>query len=1412
MRKKGTKFKIAILLLVASLVALGGVAFAAEKGHNEFYNNPYIAVLDGGKAYTIMPYKNIAKAYKDGNRDWLGMFTSSLKREEGNKFGDEINFGTLPDSSRVAGIGQHIYDEKRDGIIPLSKWVVRHTNSQCIHGDGVYGGDTNRWHGIGGSLGAVAANCFAWYYTGWQPVCADCGREFKMLHYTSNEAVASLKYIDTDLDYFWLCPYNIGLEQGKEYKHECNAISNNRYKVVYGDGVTDSSVIGYMVDSIHYYNDSTTYEGKAVVPQTKLNKNNYSRVGYVFDGWVDSKGNKYTDQQVVKNLTAENYTAVLGDTSGYFYLEATWRSVGSTLRINAGAGTYNGKLGYTDVAKKYMETVDVLNSSVGAPAGYLVSFVGNGGTPTQGSIRQNVTFARWLRVHNIGYLDYISGGVRYTYSGPDRSLEELRAEYNRHAITLPNVSGGGYFIGWYDGANNFIGGSGDTFTPSGDITLYAKYNSLKLDSTADYVAHNYVGAADLTWALDNPGNMTYQVYQSSQGSSGMDTVSQMYNRQLLSQGGGVLESGVTTLGSVDSTYTSSGYFTAPFSGNFTFVTVGAQGGNVGNFVGGYGGRVDIIKYMDKGEVLYLEVGMQGGAGNNYGSIVASGGVASKIKKTDGNAIVIAGGGGGATAVAGGGHSGYGVGSGSGGYGGGQGYPAGQGGSLVYHNHTNLGCVYHTHQGNSNDGGACYIVTGSGHRDCPPGGMLYWGHHGSGGICTQCGYDFGTNGNEPKGHGAYYCANGHENCNGTDYVIYGLGCGIPEGWTCGKNESFVESSTASYGGNSSYLGVGQERIVATGIANAYNHSGNGYIKVTGTDYGYNNNTYLYDVLSRDWAAPNKVVAQTPVVIDENNKKVSFSVPSDNGSTYWFGVVGTQKGGSATLESNVTKETLTTGTVGFYYTYGTSKKDIATVKAQGGALTSIGTGTTQLTLGVHATSTQWLSIAAYDRAGNVGATTHVEIQSKGGGGGIGDLWPVGANPIQMKSLESEGHVKWDAGRNGWWFRSDGKTEVRIGFDGYLKGTPRTNYQVDTNYYLVTMDGWSANIEYGLSHDRIASASGSWSGSGVRSVAANQYKVDTKTWLTESGYRYANATGSGKNSYSEAGFVANNSNGVIQVRPYASAELAGDSGKKSQTVKSSAAEANAGMIKLLCDNTAPTISNLDAFNTIKQNTDTEIRFSVTASDGQSGLREFQVVVTNEDNGTTRTYTDDNHDGIIEIVVSGNSTDLLFSGNVTVNSKAVDNVGNIRELDSEGYTFRMSTVLFDGMGEEVVTYGEGGGFVRGEAGKFAADVWGYPDKLEIQMQKDAKANEWISLDASFDAIVKDYQNRGFKENHYSEVIDLTVPLDLPQDGDYVVRVRSWKKVNGVDQMLESTEVIRVISTVSEGGSSGSVGRSILD
>lgn len=511
---------------------------------------------------------------------------SGTRPEYWYREGERITTG-ITSSLRALQKGEHHYAIDRVGEIPVGWWKVDFPYGRCIH-DGTA---TVAWEGL--NVGDDI--CRSSYYSGWRPYCADCEQVIGDSYiYTADYVVDTIDYVNTMYGYYYICPQADcrHLEnEGHAQPHTCKAISWNRYKVVYDpNDPTGFEVQGDMNPSFHMYNNETVYEGITFDPVTHLTRNTYSRFGYTFDSWntmPDGSGRRFEDEEEIFNLTEYDYQK---DPRGTITLYAQWVPTRSTLKIDAGDGSYDGTPGITSIEKGYGETYLADPDKITVGSKYKVSFDTNGGN-TISPMDAPRAFLSWRKE------EPFKGRIRentYLFSAPNGNIDTLTALYKNLPIILPTPEREGFsFGGWYEDPGceiKPVGRGGDPYTPSDDVTLYAKWVDLVLWSYDNYEANGKKGAVDLRWYQGGDDPKTYMLYRSENGTdfTAIDGVG----------GGTVPQQHTTYLGTNPGERT----YTVPYTGFYELKAAGAAGadytvGGVTHTGGGAVGGTDASKVV-----------------------------------------------------------------------------------------------------------------------------------------------------------------------------------------------------------------------------------------------------------------------------------------------------------------------------------------------------------------------------------------------------------------------------------------------------------------------------------------------------------------------------------------------------------------------------------------------------------------------------------------------------------------------------------------------------------------------------------------------------------------------------------------------------------------------------------------------
>lgn len=129
-----------------------------------------------------------------------------------------------------------------------------------------------------------------------------------------------------------------------------------------------------------------------------------------------------------------------------------------------------------------------------------------------------------------------------TFDGNGGTSPSAQAAESGKSVTLPSASLYGYsFDGWYTSASGgtFVGTSGSTYTPSGNITLYAHWTELtvsmsSISGTADIVVgssatYTFTGTAGCSVSISGATWLTATSSGSTYYLTGVPTVAGVYN-------------------------------------------------------------------------------------------------------------------------------------------------------------------------------------------------------------------------------------------------------------------------------------------------------------------------------------------------------------------------------------------------------------------------------------------------------------------------------------------------------------------------------------------------------------------------------------------------------------------------------------------------------------------------------------------------------------------------------------------------------------------------------------------------------------------------------------------------------------------------------------------------------------------
>mgnify|MGYP003292108065 CR=1 FL=1 len=1234
--------------------------------------------------------------------------------------------GTL----REPGTGEHLYDVIRRDTVPVKKWKVALSRTVCQHHSYPAG---NQYHGVN----FQKAPCYQNYYSGWFPYCADCGEVVADNYFYMSEQVAkSIGYLDMSKSYYYKCPHCDNLEQGNALiSHTCKDISPNRYFIRYHANFGS----GYMEKSTHMVNNATVYEGRSVTPQTTLNLNTYTRVGYEFAEWntkKDGSGRSYADGEEIYNLSMEENDSVV--------LYAQWRKRKSVLEIDPNGGLYDGETTIQRVTGEYQTRYELQDTLITPPQGFRVQFHTLGGEkiePVYGTMR----FSGWECVQP--FQGSLSEKI-YSFLGKNGAVDRIKILYEPEAIELPEAVREGYsFGGWFADkeAQVPIGMAGDSYIPTKDITLYASWVDLKLVSDDNYAAYEGTGAVDLSWVQKDNRDKIYEVYQRCEEEEWekLDSFEEINDNSHMSKT-------ISFSGTM-------GEYTVPFSGFYTLKLSGAQGGDCGSFQGGKGGLVTATVYLEKGEKLQYQLGGQnaypnGGSGVSYGN----GGGGSCVSTERTGILLVAGGGGGASVAVDGGAGGLKehlmqteAGE-SGECGGGGGYQGGVSGNVLKHQHTQE--CRHLHIGTPDICGGCYTIPtrcqSTDIKYVVTKRVFYYGNiadDGSHIFCVRCGSY------ECPGHldiyGVYTC----QRCSAqSEYPItqcsamtgYALSCEQDETYICGYTQEQVVQIKESSGG-SNYIN-GEYCIDFKEESGM--QTGDGMLWITAERVNFLMARERKGVKATDLASPDEIEESTihKTAVGEAEVRISWKRPADRGTDYYHRV---ESYDIHTMESmchsNITKNTLSSGVIGYRYVVD-SYEDTEV----GGTHTLLRDKSPEPFLSVEMEEAEkYLHIAPQDKAGNIGTTIHIPISKK-------EIiyWPIRTEKLELK--EGPNLLKTDEADT-YFVRADGNTPIQVTLLGELLGNARDTYQIDEATYQVRL---GEEQEYGMysllvpKRQKLTAGSYTYPSEEIRKRQAGELHLQDASYTRIQRYNTCRSL-----QVKQQFLVPESLDGrVLSLTPQVAVQGEGEK------IYSNPELDKENSIRLIGDGKGPDIKGgeqLEELQHVDYGEHESVRLEFTAVDNGSGLAEFYIEVRNPDNGASAFYEDTQLTGHLELNIR--EEDSLYVGEFYVMVYAKDRVGNESILTTQNVGVALEAYVTRVLEPHTST------FKKGESGILHISSWGYIDRLEVLFPQSLAMGETVRvITYEIPAALK------------QEEISFIVPLNAIE-GQQTIQIKAYK--NGI-------------------------------
>ena len=225
------------------------------------------------------------------------------------------------------------------------------------------------------------------------------------------------------------------------------------------------------------------------------------------------------------------------------------------------------------------------------------------------------------------------------------------------------------------------------------------------------------------------------------------------------------------------------------------------------------------------------------------------------------------------------------------------------------------------------------------------------------------------------------------------------------------------------------------------------------------------------------------------------------------------------------------------------------------------------------------------------------------------------------------------------------------------------------------------------------------------------------------------------------------------------------------ETETVYSDYQKDQQNSITLVADGEAPELRGLESLKSL-QVIDRDagtVCVNVSAADSLSGIAEFYVKVTNQDNHQEKFFRPET-DGNILLTITGD--EALFAGDFSVAAYTRDRVGNETQVSCDTTEFALSAKL------ERILAPHDPIFKKGESGILYITVTGYADRVEVEFPE-----EMTRLDPELN---RTFLYAGNPEYQKEEQVQFMIPLDAAEGADYTITVRAYKGDRRLEEFPE--------------------------
>ena len=581
---------------------------------------------------------------------------------------------------------------------------------------------------------------------------------------------------------------------------------------------------------------------------------------------------------------------------------------------------------------------------------------------------------------------------------------------------------------------------------------------------------------------------------------------------------------------------------------------------------------------------------------------------------------------------------------------------------------------------------------------------------------------------------------HTNTYLTDTFFYGK-----EIVTTGQNSGGTSYINTGYGCKNQFFEAGRSH-------------GDGYGTITGKIEAFVEETYIAAVRARDTAAPDRIVLNDESIkaLGKKEIKVTWKEPEDNGTVYYHRCE-SYCDGEKQLDSNITQNTIISGIKGYYYYVDSS--DAGMVTAGDAYVESVEQkGSVYLVLDENV---QYLHVAAVDIAGNIGATTDIELWSEDDEGvqyPADDSYPeqVGLFTKQLEIEDTEFVHRAD--EKSWFVKADGVTEHTVHISAGMDKAATTDFQI--NCLLLNVDN---NIEKEWIQTQIPLGDIARNTESFSNSELNMSMSEHMEKFLYPGIAAAERINHGMQVEFSQCFTVKPDISEFYIYPQAIAEF-----KDKQYFSAENQDIYHGLT-MIPDRNAPEIFGLEELQELKvlDMTEESKQIVLWAKDDLSGLGEFTLVIRNIDNYMKKEFS---ANGEGKIIVDINKDNPLFAGEIEISVLAADRVGNAAVIGKDGITFTLETNLYKSRAPEENILKAGDGAIL--------DIFtcGYVERIEVNFPK-----KFLELNPDMNRIYE-YEQPALR---HKESLTFNIPLGTAAQ-EYEVVVKAYK--NG--QVLVSKPV----------------------